>query len=98
MCVVNRGEEVKLAALSLARDLRAAVSRKTSSIWRISAAIDPALISSELGWRPRHDVQQGLAETVRWYLSHQEWCSKVRERAGYDGRRLGIGAAQSITD
>jgi len=35
-------------------------------------------------------VQQGLAETVRWYLSHQEWCSKVRQRAGYDGSRLGI--------
>ena len=53
-------------------------------------AIDPGRISSELGWRPRHNVEQGLAETVHWYLSHQEWCSKVRERAGYDGSRLGI--------
>ena len=58
-------------------------------------AIDPARISSELGWHPRHDVQQGLAETVRWYLSHQDWCTKVRQRAGYDGSRLGIGAAQT---
>ena len=53
-------------------------------------AIDPSRISSELGWSPRHDVQQGLAETVRWYLSHQEWCTKVRNRAGYDGGRLGM--------
>ena len=53
-------------------------------------AIDPSRISSELGWSPRHNVEQGLAETVNWYLSHQEWCSKVRERAGYDGSRLGI--------
>lgn len=53
-------------------------------------AINPGRISSELGWRPRHNVEQGLAETVNWYLSHQEWCSKVRERAGYDGSRLGI--------
>ena len=53
-------------------------------------AIDPGRISSELGWRPRHNVEQGLAETVHWYLTHQEWCSKVRERAGYDGSRLGI--------
>ena len=58
-------------------------------------AIDPARISSELGWSPRHDVQQGLAETVNWYLSHQDWCSKVRQRAGYDGSRLGIGATQT---
>ena len=53
-------------------------------------AIDPGRISSELRWSPRHNVEQGLAETVNWYLSHQEWCSKVRERAGYDGSRLGI--------
>ena len=53
-------------------------------------AIDPARISSELGWSPRHNVEEGLAATVRWYLSHQKWCSKVRERAGYDGSRLGI--------
>ena len=53
-------------------------------------AIDPSRISSELGWSPRHDVQQGLAETVRWYLSNQEWCTKVRNRAGYDGGRLGM--------
>ena len=53
-------------------------------------AIDPGRISSELGWRPRHNVEQDLAETVHWYLTHQEWCSKVRERAGYDGSRLGI--------
>ena len=54
-------------------------------------AIDPARISSELGWSPRHDVEQGLAETVRWYLSHQDWCTKVRQSAGYDGSRLGMG-------
>ena len=53
-------------------------------------AINPARISSELGWTPRHDVQEGLAETVAWYLNHQEWCMAVRDRAGYDGGRLGI--------
>ena len=31
-------------------------------------AIDPGRISSELGWSPRHNVEQGLAETVHWYL------------------------------
>ena len=58
-------------------------------------AIDPGRISSELGWSPRHNVEQGLAETVHWYLSHQEWCSKVRERAGYDGSRLGVGTPKT---
>ncbi|WP_413440960.1 dTDP-glucose 4,6-dehydratase [Synechococcus sp. MIT S1220] len=52
-------------------------------------AINPARISSELGWKPRHDVSTGFRETVRWYLDHQDWCSRVREQAHYDGGRLG---------
>ena len=52
-------------------------------------AIDPARISTELGWSPRHNVQEGFAETVAWYLDHQDWCTAVRNRAGYDGGRLG---------
>ncbi|WP_225867354.1 dTDP-glucose 4,6-dehydratase [Cyanobium sp. NIES-981] len=53
-------------------------------------AIDPARISSELGWQPRHAFEQGLEATVRWYLEHQEWCKGVRERGGYSGGRLGL--------
>ena len=57
-------------------------------------AIDPSRISTELGWQPRHNVEEGLAETVSWYLSHQDWCQTVREKAGYDGGRLGINQAK----
>ena len=58
-------------------------------------AIDPSRISSELGWSPRHNVEQGLAETVSWYLANQDWCNKVRQRAGYDGSRLGMGTPKT---
>ena len=58
-------------------------------------AIDPSRISAELGWSPRHNVEQGLAETVSWYLANQDWCNKVRQRAGYDGSRLGMGAPKT---
>ena len=58
-------------------------------------AIDPSRISAELGWSPRHNVEQGLAETVSWYLDNQDWCNKVRQRAGYDGSRLGMGAPKT---
>ena len=58
-------------------------------------AIDPSRISSELGWEPRHNVEEGIAATVAWYLSHPEWCQKVRNNAGYDGERLGIHKATS---
>ena len=55
-------------------------------------AIDPLKISNELGWQPRHDFQKGLESTVRWYLAHLDWCRDVRQRAGYDGERIGIQA------
>ncbi|MEB3354271.1 MAG: dTDP-glucose 4,6-dehydratase [Cyanobacteriota bacterium] len=53
-------------------------------------AIDPARISRELGWQPRHSFEEGLAATVRWYLEHRGWCGQVRDRAGYGGGRLGV--------
>ena len=53
-------------------------------------AIDPTRIHTELGWSPRHNVQDGLAATVTWYLTHQKWCQSVRRKAGYDGSRLGV--------
>ncbi|MEB3266025.1 MAG: dTDP-glucose 4,6-dehydratase [Cyanobacteriota bacterium] len=56
-------------------------------------AIDPGRISQELGWQPRHRFEDGLAATVGWYLDHLDWCDQVRERAGYDGGRLGRLAA-----
>jgi dTDP-glucose 4,6-dehydratase len=52
-------------------------------------AIDPTRISRELGWQPRHGFAEGLEATVRWYVDHLSWCYEVRERAGYDGERIG---------
>ena len=34
-------------------------------------AIDPKRITSELGWRPRHNFEEGLRETVLWYLNQR---------------------------
>ncbi|MCP3692002.1 MAG: dTDP-glucose 4,6-dehydratase, partial [Planctomycetaceae bacterium] len=45
-------------------------------------AIDASRIESELGWQPRYRFEEGLEDTVRWYLEHQEWCQQVRSRAG----------------
>jgi dTDP-glucose 4,6-dehydratase len=37
-------------------------------------AIDASKITAELGWRPRHSFEQGLAATVRWYFGNAAWC------------------------
>ena len=53
-------------------------------------AINSSFISQKLGWRPRHNLEEGLKATVRWYLEHQGWCDAVRQHAGYDGSRQGL--------
>jgi len=52
-------------------------------------AIDADKITSELGWRPAHSLEMGLAETVRWYLENRNWCEAV-QAGTYQRERLGL--------
>jgi dTDP-glucose 4,6-dehydratase len=47
--------------------------------------IDISKIQAELGWQPRHDLQQGLRATVQWYLEHPEWVAAITQQSDYDG-------------
>jgi dTDP-glucose 4,6-dehydratase len=40
-------------------------------------AIDNAKITSQLGWRPKHRFEEGMKETIRWYLDHKSWVDRV---------------------
>jgi dTDP-glucose 4,6-dehydratase len=40
-------------------------------------AIDASKIQQDLGWVPAHKFEQGIRETVRWYLDHQAWVRQV---------------------
>jgi len=40
-------------------------------------AIDAGKIKRELGWEPAYTFEQGIAETVDWYLANQEWVQTV---------------------
>ena len=40
-------------------------------------AIDATKITRELGWRPEHRFEEGIEETIQWYLEHQVWCRRV---------------------
>jgi dTDP-glucose 4,6-dehydratase len=56
-------------------------------------AIDAAKTRRELGWAPRHDFEEGLRRTVRWYLEHREWCETV-QAGRYERQRLGLAPAR----
>jgi dTDP-glucose 4,6-dehydratase len=43
-------------------------------------AIDATKIKNELGWLPAHKFEQGIRETVRWYLDNQDWVKSVLNR------------------
>jgi len=53
-------------------------------------AIDASKIRAELGWSPRHAFEDGLRETVRWYLANRPWCEAVQS-GRYRRERLGLG-------
>jgi dTDP-glucose 4,6-dehydratase len=44
-------------------------------------AIDATKIQRELGWTPAHKFEQGIRETIRWYLDNQEWVKSVLKKS-----------------
>nr|WP_267922362.1 dTDP-glucose 4,6-dehydratase [Xanthomonas hortorum] len=51
-------------------------------------AIDASKLKDELGWEPAYTFEQGIAETVEWYLANQEWVHGVLD-GSYRMQRLG---------
>ncbi|MGK5091717.1 dTDP-glucose 4,6-dehydratase [Deltaproteobacteria bacterium TL4] len=40
-------------------------------------AIDASKIQRDLGWAPQHTFEEGIQETIRWYLKNQAWVNQV---------------------
>lgn len=57
-------------------------------------AIDDSGTRSTLGWRPRKTFEQGLTETVDWYLANQDWWEWLTAER-YDGQRIGLGEKET---
>jgi len=53
-------------------------------------AIDATKIRRELGWTPARTFDDGLVETVEWYVAHRDWCAAI-QAGRYDRERLGLG-------
>ena len=43
-------------------------------------AIDATKIQRELGWTPAHKFEDGIRETIRWYLDNQDWVKSVLKK------------------
>ena len=40
-------------------------------------AIDPAKIYAKLGWLPETSFDDGIRETIKWYLQHKDWWQAI---------------------
>jgi len=52
-------------------------------------AIDFSMTQSELGWSPQTKLENGLRQTVKWYLDNKLWWQAIRSERDA-GRRLGL--------
>jgi len=52
-------------------------------------AIDSSKAERELGWRQSVSFEEGLQQTVRWYLDNEAWWRPLRDGV-YSGDRLGL--------
>ncbi len=70
-------EIVKLILRTLGRDesLIAFVKDRPGHDRRY--AIDNAKITTELGWSPAYTFEDGMAETIRWYLDNRAWTERI---------------------
>jgi dTDP-glucose 4,6-dehydratase len=84
---VGSGLEASIAELADAildltgkpRDLRTIVPDRPGHDRRY--LLDSSKLRRELGWEPRWEFVEGLADTVRWYTAHREWWEPLKERA-----------------
>lgn len=40
-------------------------------------AIDNTKITKELGWKPKYTFEQGMKETIEWYLKNTDWIENI---------------------
>ena len=84
--VYNFGGECELKNLDLTKRLLAALGKPESLIRYVTDrpghdqryAIDCSKARRELGWKPEATFDEGLRETIDWYLSNQGWTDRIR--------------------
>ena len=84
--VYNIGGECEIPNIEIARRLLGHLDCDESMIEYVTDrpghdrryAVDISKITKELGWRPRMNFDDGLAETVAWYLANRKWWQHIK--------------------
>ena len=46
-------------------------------------AIDNTKIQTKLGWQPEVLFEDGIQRTIRWYVHHKDWWTKLIDKASF---------------
>jgi len=84
--IYNIGADNELSNLELTRAILRQLGQDDSMIQRVTDrpghdwryAIDARKLRRELGWSPQVPFEQGLAQTVQWYVDNKLWWQAVR--------------------
>lgn len=84
--VYNIGADNELTNLELTHRILAALDKDETMIRPVKDrpghdrryAIDSAKMREELGWSPAVRFDDGLAETVRWYIENESWWRAIK--------------------
>ncbi len=79
--VYNVGSDSEMRNIDVVKGILSALGKPESLISYVTDrpghdrryAIDSSKIQQEIGWKPAHRFQEGLASTVEWYLNNREW-------------------------
>ncbi len=90
--VYNVGAENERPNLDVVRTILRLAGRDESLIRHVPDrpghdrryAMNSRKIREQLGWRPRHDFDQGLDDTVAWYRANAAWADRIRSGAYRD--------------
>ena len=44
-------------------------------------AIDSSKVEKELGWKSTYTFEEGIKETIDWYLNNQDWINNIKSGA-----------------
>lgn len=87
--IYNIGGNNEKANLEIVKLILGALGKEESLIQHVKDrpghdrryAIDNTKITTELGWKPSYTFEQGIQETIHWYLAHQAWMEKIQSGA-----------------
>jgi dTDP-glucose 4,6-dehydratase len=87
--VYNIGGNAEIPNIEVVRSLLRQLAKPESLIQYVvdrpghdrRYAMNTSKLSGQLGWKPSHNFEQGVVETVDWYLRNRTWWERVLNEA-----------------